>query len=62
MIFNKNPEEIFNEENNDEKRRTDYKRDEVGYQKAMKLAKNRKLFDVAKKLAHEIENLMLELK
>ena len=28
----------------------------------MKIAKNRRYYDVAKKLAHEIETLMVELK
>lgn len=62
MIFNKNPDEIFNDENLENKKRGDYKKDEVAYQKARKLAKNRKLFDIAKKLAHEIESMMIELK
>ena len=62
MIFNKNPEDIFQEDYKDKKKRGEYKKDEVGFQKAKDLAKNRKLFDVAKKLAHEIEDLMLQLK
>ena len=63
MIFNKNPEKIFQEDNQVMKKKRGYfKKDEVGYKKAMELAKNRKYFDIAKKLAHEIENLMIELK
>jgi len=53
---------IENENDDKNKKNGDYKKDEVGYRKAMEFAKNRKLFDVAKKLAHEIENLMIDLK
>lgn len=31
MIFNKNPEEIFKEENNEDKKRNEFKKDEVGF-------------------------------
>ncbi len=36
--------------------------DALAYHKTMNIVKNRRLFDVAKLLAHEIEGLMEELR
>ena len=35
MIFNKNPEEIFQEDSSEKKKKGDFKKDQIGYQKAM---------------------------
>ena len=63
MIFQQKPENLENEDANKTKNLTqNFKKDDAGYNKAMDIAKNRRLFDLAKKLAHEIEALMVELK
>ena len=63
MIYQQNPATGVNEENETNNQKTgDYKKDDAAYKRTMEIAKNRKMFDLAKKLAHEIETLMVELK
>ena len=62
MIFNNAPQDLFQDENKDQQNKKQFKKDDVAYKKIMQLAHNRRLFDVAKKLAHEIEKMMTELK
>lgn len=63
MIYQQNPGVTPSEENNLKNQKTqDFKKDEAAYKRTLEIAKNRKMFDLAKKLAHEIETLMVELK
>lgn len=63
MIYQQNPGIGGNEDTDNTNQKTqDFKKDEGAYKRTMEVAKNRRLFDLAKKLAHEIETLMVELK
>lgn len=60
MMFGKKSDELADE--NNKNTNADGKFDQKTYTKTMDLIKNRKLYDTAKVLAQEIENLMKELR
>lgn len=63
MIYEKNPEDYQEKDQTDGNKNTKgKKKDALAYHKTMTIIKNRRLFDVAKLLAHEIEGLMEELR
>lgn len=62
MIYQKNPEDYQDNQTTDKTNQKETKKDSLAYHKTMNIIKNRRLFDVAKLLAHEIEGLMEELK
>jgi hypothetical protein len=62
MIYEKNPEDYQDKEEGDKANNKGKKKDALAYHKTMIIVKNRRLFDVAKLLAHEIEDLMEELR
>ena len=61
-MFSKQIGEEAEMEKEKKKARGDYKKDEPAYKRARDIAYNRRLYDMAKRQAEEIELLMEELK
>jgi len=62
MMFSKQIGEEAQQDDVKKKKRGDYKKDEQMYKRAREIAYNRRLYDMAKRQAEEIELLMEELK
>ena len=62
MIYEKNPEDYQEKDEGEKSGAKGKKMDALAYHKTMNIVKNWRLFDVAKLLAHEIEDLMEELR
>lgn len=62
MMFSKQIGEEAHKEELNKKKKGEYKKDESAYKRAREIAYNRRLYDMAKRQAEEIELLMEELK
>jgi len=62
MMFSKQIGEEAQQDDANKKKRGEYKKDEAAYKRAREIAYNRRLYDMAKRQAEQIELLMEELK